>query len=47
MANFLHMHIPKISGNIPGLLIVGRHIPIGEYISILFDVLFRKKEADR
>jgi len=43
LANFLHMHLPGIPGNIPGLFIVGGHIPIGLYLSGSFGSLFSKK----
>ena len=44
LANFVHIHLPGITGNVPGLLIVKGHIPIGQYISFILGVLFQKKE---
>lgn len=44
LANFMHLHLPGITQNIPGLLIVGGHIPIGIYISGIFGGIFNKKE---
>ena len=39
LGNFLHMHLPGVTGNIPKLFIVGGHIPIGMYGSGLFGAL--------
>ena len=39
LPNYLHMHIPNLTGNIPSALIVGGHIPVGMYGSTLIGVL--------
>lgn len=44
LANFLHMHLPNFSGNIPALLIPGGHIPIGIYTSSIFAVIKTNKK---
>lgn len=43
LANFMHMHMPGVTGNIPGLLIVKGHIPIGLYLSVFFGSIFKKE----
>lgn len=47
LANFMHMHLPGVTQNVPGLLIVGGHIPIGLYISGILGGIFNKKKKGR
>ena len=45
LPNFLHMHLPKVTGSISWLGIKNGHIPIGLYFSALFGSSLSIKEA--